>query len=196
MSCACWDCASKRSSDVPRTWNGAFAADSCCCCKAGRLRRFQRMGERLIQLARAWVIDNYPYNSTHLLKSLDWLDRLEPRAGEAVRIATLTHDMERAFGGPDAIPIKMSDRAYEETHSNRSARIVGQWLRANGASAELVADVESLIRVHEWGGSPDANLVQAADSLSFLETNIDLMIGFVKTRKYSVAEIAFKFDQM
>ena len=80
-----------------------------------------------------WVIENYPYNSTHLLKSLEWVDRLAPDASEAVRLATLTHDMERAFGGPDAIPIKMSDRAYEEAHSNRSARIVGEWLRANGA---------------------------------------------------------------
>jgi len=150
----------------------------------------------LIQLGRLWVIENYPYNSTHLLKSLDWVDRLAPDASEAVRLATLTHDMERAFGGPDAIPIKMSDRAYEEAHSIRSARIVGEWLRANGASGELAADVEDLIRVHEWGGSPDANLVQAADSLSFLETNIDLMVGFAKTGKYSKADIAHKFDQM
>jgi hypothetical protein len=150
----------------------------------------------LIQLGRLWVIENYPYNSTHLLKSLEWLDRLAPNASEAVRLATLTHDMERAFGGPDAIPIKMSDRAYEEAHSNRSARIVGEWLRANGAHAELIRNVEALIRVHEWGGSPDANLVQAADSVSFLETNIDLMVGFATTGKYSRAEIAFKFDQM
>jgi hypothetical protein len=150
----------------------------------------------LIQLARLWVIDNYPYNSTHLLKSLEWVDRLAPHASEAVRLAALTHDMERAFGGPDAIPIKMNDRAYEEAHSNRSARIVGEWLRANGARAGLVDDVESLIRVHEWGGSPDANLVQAADSLSFLETNIDLMVGFAKTGKYSAADISNKIDQM
>ena len=125
----------------------------------------------LIQLGRLWVIENYPYNSTHLLKSLEWVDRLAPDASEAVRLATLTHDMERAFGGPDAIPIKMSDRAYEEAHSNRSARLVGEWLRANEAPGGLASDVEDLIRVHEWGGSPDANLVQAADSLSFLETN-------------------------
>jgi len=149
----------------------------------------------LVQLGRLWVIDNYPYNSTHLLKSLEWLDRVAPDASEAVRLATLTHDMERAFGGPDAIPIKMSDRAYEEAHSNRSARIVGEWLRANGAHAELIRDVEALIRVHEWGGSPDANLVQAADSLSFLETNIDLMVGFARAGKYSTQDIAFKFDQ-
>jgi len=150
----------------------------------------------LVQLARFWVIDKYPYNSTHLLKSLEWLDRLAPDASEAVRLATLTHDMERAFGGPDAIPIKMSDRAYEEAHSNRSARIVAEWLRANGAHADLIRDVEALIRVHEWGGSADANLVQAADSVSFLETNIDLMVSFAKTGKYSKTDIASKFDQM
>jgi hypothetical protein len=150
----------------------------------------------LIPLGRLWVIENYPYNSTHLLKALEWLDRLAPDASEAVRLATLTHDMERAFGGPDAIPIKMNDRAYEEAHSNRSARIVGEWLRANGAGNELTGSVEGLIRVHEWGGWPDANLVQAADSLSFLETNVDLMLGFVKSGKYSAADIALKLDLM
>ena len=159
------------------------------------------MGDRrtespLIPLGRLWVAENYPYNSTHLLKSLDWLDRLAPDASDAVRLATLTHDMERAFGGPDAIAIKLNDRAYEEAHSNRSAKIVGAWLRANGAQEGLADDVEGLIRVHEWGGSPDANLVQAADSLSFLETNIDLMLGFARTGKYPKAEVALKIDAM
>lgn len=155
-----------------------------------------RVESALVQLGRLWVIENYPYNSTHLLKSLEWLDRIAPDASEAVRLATLTHDMERAFGGPDAIAIKMTDRAYEEAHSNRSARIVGDWLRANGAGPALTRDVEDLIRVHEWGGTPDANLVQAADSLSFLETNIDLMLGFARTGKYSKTDIATKIDQM
>lgn len=150
----------------------------------------------LIPLGRLWVIEHYPYNSTHLLKSLEWVDRISPDASEAVRLATLTHDMERAFGGPDAIPIKMNDRAYEEAHSNRSAKIVGEWLLAKGATSELTQAVEGLIRVHEWGGSPDANLVQAADSLSFLETNIDLMIGFAKSGKYPRAELVSKIDHM
>jgi hypothetical protein len=150
----------------------------------------------LIQLGRLWVIENYPYNSTHLLKSLEWLDRIAPDSSEAVRLATLTHDMERAFGGPDAIPIRMNDRAYEQAHSDRSARIVGGWLRANGGDAELVEGVERLIRVHEWGGWPEANLVQAADSLSFLETNVDLMLSFVASGKYSLPVIAAKIEHM
>jgi hypothetical protein len=157
------------------------------------------MAERespLIQLGRVWVIEHYPYNRTHLLKSLEWLDRIAPGAPEAVRLATLTHDMERAFGGPDAIPIVMNDRAYEKAHSDRSARIVGEWLRTNGGDETLVEDVERLIRVHEWGGWPEANLVQAADSLSFLETNVDLMLGFVRSGKYGLPVIAEKIEQM
>jgi hypothetical protein len=150
----------------------------------------------LIERARLWVMEKYPYNRTHLVRSLAWLDRIAPAAREAVRLATLTHDMERAFGGPDAIPIAMNDRAYEKAHADRSARIVGEWLRSNGADPDLVGEVENLIRVHEWGGWPDADLVQAADSLSFLETNIDLMIGFVTSGKYPLPEIASKIDGM
>jgi pyruvate,water dikinase len=158
--------------------------------------RANRNDTQLLELGRRWVVDHYPYNSTHLLKSLDWLDRIAPDASEAVRLATLTHDMERAFGGPDAIPIVMNDPGYEKAHSDRSARIVGDWLRGNRADPSLVLAVEDLIRVHEWGGWPDADLVQAADSLSFLETNIELMIGFVQNGKYPAAHIALKFDQM
>ena len=155
-----------------------------------------RADSRLIVLGRAWVLERYPYNSTHLLKSLEWLDRIAPDAAEPVRIATLTHDMERAFAGPDTIPIRLNERAYEKAHSDRSARIVGAWLRDNGADTAIAAEVEALIRVHEWGGSTDANLVQAADSLSFLETNVDLMLGFARSGRYSADDVAAKFDQM
>jgi hypothetical protein len=150
----------------------------------------------LIALGRSWVIEHYPYNRTHLLKTLDWLDRLQPDAPEAVRLAALTHDMERAFGGPDAIPIAINSREYEEAHSNRSAKIVGAWLREQRADERLVEQVEALIRVHEWGGSPDADLVQAADSLSFLETNVELMASFAESGKYPRPVIAEKIDRM
>ena len=156
----------------------------------------RRTESLLITLARQWVAEKYAYNRTHLLKSLDWLDRIAPDAAEAVRLATLTHDMERAFGGPDAIPILMNDREYERAHSERSARIVGEWLRANGAAADLVSDVQALIRVHEWGGSAEADLVQAADSLSFLETNIDLMLGLAASGRYTSENIAVKIRAM
>ena len=59
------------------------------------------MESPLISEARKWVVEKYAYNSFHLLDSLEWLDKLAPGATLAMRLATLTHDMERAFPGPD-----------------------------------------------------------------------------------------------
>ena len=149
----------------------------------------------LIETASQWVIEKYPYNSFHLLKSLEWVDTLAPDATLAVRLASLTHDMERAFPGPDSPVMKgLGDAEYHAAHSERSARIVGAWLRENGAEETLVGDVEALIRVHEDGGWPEANAVQAADSLSFLTTNVDLVRGFVRSGKFSASDGTWKFD--
>jgi hypothetical protein len=147
----------------------------------------------LIEAATRWVVDNCSYRR-HLLESLAWLDRLAPGSREAVRLATLTHDMERAFPGPDQPVTKLNDVEYYKAHSARSARIVGAWLREQGADETLAHDVEALIAVHEFGGWPEADLVQAADSLSFLETQIDLFLGFVTSGTYSVDEVRGKFD--
>jgi hypothetical protein len=48
-----------------------------------------------------------------------------------------------------------------------------------------VADVERLIRVHEEGGWPEADLLQAADSLSFLETLVWLVLEWVESGRAS-----------
>jgi hypothetical protein len=149
----------------------------------------------LIDAAREWVIEKYPYNSYHLIKSLEWLDRISPNAREAVRLATLTHDMERAFPGPDQpIPKILDDAEYYKAHSERSARFVCAWMREQAADEALTAEVEKLILVHEFGGWPEANMVQAADSLSFLETNIDLFLGFVRSGRFPASEVRRKFD--
>jgi hypothetical protein len=50
------------------------------------------------------------------------------------------------------------------------------------------------VLVHEDGGWPEANLVQAADSLSFLDTNVDLFLGMVRSGKRSFDEVQIKFD--
>lgn len=155
------------------------------------------MESPLIEAARAWVIEYYPYNRHHLLKTLEWLDRVAPDSAEAVRLAALTHDMERAFPGPDQPVIKtLSDPEYERQHSLRSARIVGTWLREQHAKEGLVEHVEALIVAHEFGGWHEADLVQAVDSLSFLETNIDLFLGFVRSGKHPVHEVRKKFNSM
>jgi hypothetical protein len=149
----------------------------------------------LLNTARRWVIAHYPYNRDHLLRALEWVDRLNSSASDAVRVAALTHDMERAFPGPDQpIALTLGDPEYERAHAARSARIVSVWLREHGASDVFVSEVDRLIRAHETGGWPEADLVQAADSLSFLEMNVDLFLGFVRSERYTSSEVRRKFE--
>jgi hypothetical protein len=133
----------------------------------------------LEEAALAWI---EPYwNAHHLVRTRDWLLELDPDVGEAERLAALTHDIERHFpGGPiqDLAVWPEDEGEYRRLHSERSARIVGEWLRAAGADEWLTARVERLIVAHETGGEPDEDLVQAADSLSFLEVNPKVLAGW------------------
>jgi hypothetical protein len=127
--------------------------------------------------ALVWI---EPYwNAEHLVRTRDWLLELEPDAAEAARLAALTHDMERHFpGGPveDLGRTPEANTEYRRLHSERSAAIVGDWLSGEGGSDELVQDVRRLILAHETGGAADEDLVQAADSLSFLEVNAPVVV--------------------
>ena len=40
----------------------------------------------------------------------------------------------------------------------------------------------------------EADLVQAADRLSFLETNVDLFLGFVESGRFSIDDVRTKFE--
>jgi hypothetical protein len=155
----------------------------------------------LLERAQRWVA---PYwNAEHLRRTLDWLLVLDPDAGEAARLAALTHDMERHFpGGLQMDPGTMAphDDAYREAHSARSARIVGEWLREQGAEEQLARDVERLVLAHEIGGGPEEDLVQAADSLSFLEVNADLCAGWFTegrcSRERAKAQLTHMHDRI
>jgi hypothetical protein len=129
----------------------------------------------------AWI---EPYwNAHHLVRTRDWVLELEPEASEALQLAALTHDMERHFpGGPhlDMSRQPPDDEDYNRAHSERSARIVGEFLRGEGAEPELVSDVERLVLAHEFGGWHEADVLQAADSISWLETNQDVAQRWVR----------------
>ena len=79
------------------------------------------------------------------------------------------------------------DARYLRAHAERSSAIVTSLLRDQGARPELVGTVGDLVRCHETGGSPAADLVQAADSLSFLESKRSLMLRWLADGRADLA---------
>jgi hypothetical protein len=137
--------------------------------------------------ALAWIA---PYrHARHLVRTRDWARRLSPSGPEALVLAALTHDIERHYpGGPEYDPASQSpdDFEYRWQHSMRSAQFVHAWLYGQGAPDELVFEVETLILMHEFGGDETANVLQAADSISFLEMDGELVAGWVRDGVCSV----------
>ena len=147
-----------------------------------------------LQAAQAWVAEVHPHRR-HLERALDWLLVLDPDASEAARIAAATHDIERAFPDLDAPWDSARDwdsAQYNRWHQDRCADMMAAWLRERDAPDDLTREVERLVRAHEDGGWPQADLVQAADSLSFLDTMVELVIAWVSSGRTSRERAAGK----
>jgi hypothetical protein len=156
----------------------------------------------ILQRAQKWMADVHPH-ARHLERTLDWLLVLDPDASEAARIAAATHDIERAFPDGDTPWDSARDWdsvEYNRWHQDRCADMIGPGLRERGASGELADAVAGIVRVHEDGGWRAADLVQAADSLSFLETMVPLVVGWVESgrapRERAAAKLRNCVDRM
>ena len=143
-----------------------------------------------------------PYNqATHLVRARDWLVYLDPDASLEARLAVVTHDIERMFpNGPtiDKATCRWDDPHYLNAHASRSAEVVGVWLHSqDGAKEEVsLSELQRLITLHEFGGIDGADYVQAADSLSFIETLQDVVRGWVVRGECGVEQARAKHRYM
>lgn len=158
--------------------------------------------EQLLELARQWVRATHPAQALHMERTLDFIAELDPSATLSTRIAGLTHDIERAF--PDS-PVFEPDRGWDDplynvAHMERCGRFVGDFLRDHGAEESFVRTVVAIVVVHERGGWPEADLVQAADSLSFLDVNVPLAAQWAvngrTTEDQARGKIQYSYDRM
>ena len=152
----------------------------------------------LVERARAWIEEVHPH-PRHLSRTLEWAEVLEPDGGEALRIAAVTHDSERAFPDPQCpwdSANGFDDPGYLRYHQERCARITGDWLSAQGAPVALTTRVTELVAVHELGGWPEADLLQAADSLSFLEVMVPLVERWVTSGRAPPSRAVDKLQWM
>ncbi len=141
------------------------------------------------------------YQIEHLLATRSWAIALDPEASEALRFAALVHDAERHFpGGPDGTSPLMGpdDPQYLIAHSTRTAEIVDEWLRdrPEGQDRSFRNQVRALILRHEFGGNPDEDVLQAADSLAFLSTFDWLVVEWVRSGRATAERAQLKLDWM
>ncbi len=133
------------------------------------------------------------------MRTLDWLEILASDARGPVRLAALLHDIERAtpdLDSPFDAACDWHRDAYIDYHQGRCAAHLTAWMTGRGATQEETVAAVAIVAVHERGGWPDADLVQAADSLSFIETMVPVFVEWVATGRSSAQSARAKLDHM
>ena len=116
-----------------------------------------------------------PEDPLHAENTLDWLLRLEPDADQALQIAALGHDIERAL---KARKVKRPDfpdyDSFKTAHARVSAEILRGIMEDCGVQQEMAGEVYLLVCRHETGGDSRADLIKNADGVSYFHVNMPL----------------------
>ncbi len=114
-----------------------------------------------------------PEDPVHSKNTLNWLLKLKPDADEALQIAALGHDIERAI---DQRKVRREDfEHYDEfkaAHAHNSAEILKEVMLDCGVEETVIEQVYDLVRRHEVGGDERSDLLKDADSISYFEVNL------------------------
>lgn len=116
-----------------------------------------------------------PEDPLHADNTVSWLHRLESGADAALSLAAYAHDIDRANDDTKVQRGDFSDYdAFKAAHAEHGAAIVRNILADEGLPEEFIADCCELIRRHEVGGTPRADLLRDADSISYFDVNLPL----------------------
>ncbi len=131
-----------------------------------------------------------PEDPGHADNTLEWLLRLEPDAGEALQLAALAHDIDRAI---EEIKVKRADfndyDAFKAAHARHGAALLRPILIACDVAHDIVDEACRLVVVHEVGGDADSDLLKDADSISYFDVNLPLYFqreGWDETQRRSL----------
>jgi len=114
-----------------------------------------------------------PEDLPHSKNTLKWLLKLKPDADEALKIAALGHDIERAI---EERKVKRANyksyNEFKDAHALNSAKIMAETMSDCKMNQELIDRVYFLVRNHEIGGNNGANVLKDADTISFFDVNL------------------------
>jgi len=115
-----------------------------------------------------------PEDPRHADNTLEWLLRLEPKADEALQIAAIAHDIDRAT--PERV--RREDYpdydTFKAAHARRGARLLRGILEDCMIESTVVQEACRLVVAHETGGDFRSNLLKDADSISYFDVNLPL----------------------
>lgn len=128
-----------------------------------------------------------PEDPRHADNVLEWLLKLKPDADEALQLAALAHDIDRAN---EQTKIKRADfndyDQFKAAHAHHSAVILKQILQQYQVEPSIIENACQLVELHEVGGDPRSDLLKDADSISYFEVNMPLYFqreGYEETLK-------------
>ena len=114
-----------------------------------------------------------PEDSRHAENTLEWLLRLDPKAGQALQIAALAHDIDRAMEDQKVRRGDFDDYdAFKAAHARNGAKILRTILDECGVAEFTQEEACRLVARHEVGGDPSSDLLKDADSISFFDINL------------------------
>ncbi len=160
----------------------------------------------------------------HVLAVLSWIERLWPNPPEALQIAAVGHDWERAFENErhrledylsgDGAPLQGTYKPHKAAHSQNSARILARELKGI-LPPTMLLDVYFLVCNHETGGivgtdgpltmlldshtrsynlNLAADILQQADALSFFDI-LDIFAKWNPTER-TLHKIRYTFEKI
>ncbi len=161
---------------------------------------YEKMREFVIGAHRAKgsgdMVRHREISLQHCERTVYWLKELRPDADEAMRIAAIAHDIERAlqdapeYQGASVRHGGFRNGEYLREHQDRSAAIAAEFLESQGAPPQTVQRVRDLI-----ARDNDQNALKDADSIAHLEISAPY---FLETVVYEVGpeRVREKWDWM
>jgi len=137
---------------------------------AGPLERIRR------RIGEVIAGSSVPEDPAHSLNTLEWLLKFGPDADEALQLAALGHDIDRAVEGSKVLRSDFSNYDdFKAAHARHSAEMLLEILQQCGVDDTALADeLYRLVCVHEVGGDARSDLLVDADSLSYFDVNLPL----------------------
>ncbi len=135
------------------------------------MKKFNAVKEEIESILPKSPLD---FELVHAQLVLKWVLELKPDADEALKIAALSHDIDRAITGITEKDLSDYSKIneFKKDHALRSAIFIADILQKHKYSEEIITKVKHLVENHEVGGDDESDILMNADSLAYFDYNI------------------------